>query len=59
MITIKRISKPGRRVYEKSSNLKPVLRGYGVSIISTSSGLMTDKEARAKKVGGEVLCTIS
>lgn len=58
-ITLQRASKPGRRVYSKSSELKPVLRGLGIAVLTTSAGLMTDKEARKKKIGGEVLCTIS
>ena len=59
ILTLSRTSKPGRRVYSKSSELKPVLRGLGIAILTTSSGLMTDVEARKKKIGGEVLCTIS
>lgn len=59
MLTLKRISKPGRRMYTKSAELVPVLRGYGSAILTTSQGLMTDAEARKKKVGGEVLCTIA
>lgn len=55
---VKRISKPGRRVYFRSSNIKPVLSGQGLAVISTSQGLLTDKEAKKQKVGGEVLCTI-
>ncbi|TSC80668.1 MAG: small subunit ribosomal protein S8 [Candidatus Peregrinibacteria bacterium Gr01-1014_25] len=58
-LTIKRISTPGRRVYASSKELKPVLRGFGMAVLTTSQGLLTDAEARAKKVGGEVLCTIS
>lgn len=58
-LEVRRASKPGRRVYAKAAELKPVLRGFGVSILTTSHGLMTDAEARKKKVGGEVLCTIS
>jgi small subunit ribosomal protein S8 len=58
-LELKRVSKPGRRVYSGAAELKPVLRGYGVAILTTSQGLMTDKQARAKKVGGELLCTIS
>ncbi len=58
-LTLSRVSKPGRRVYSKSTDLKPVLRGYGVAILTTSQGLMTDKDAKLKKLGGEVLCTIS
>lgn len=54
-----RISKPGRRVYRKSDELRRVLSGQGMAIISTSVGLMTDREARARKLGGEVLCEIS
>jgi small subunit ribosomal protein S8 len=52
---IRRISKPGNRVYAKSGKLPKVLGGMGVAILSTSSGLMTDKEARRHKVGGEVV----
>jgi len=54
-----RISKPGLRKYVDADNLPRVLNGLGVAILSTSQGLMTDKEARVKKVGGEVLCFIS
>ena len=52
---LKRISKPGLRVYAKHSELPRVLNGLGIAIISTSKGLMTDKEARNAKLGGEVL----
>ncbi len=55
---IKRISKPSRRMYIKSTEIKAIRQGFGSSVISTPQGLMTDKEARAKKVGGEVLCEI-
>lgn len=55
---LKRISKPGQRIYLKSKEIKPVKGGYGIAIISTSKGLMTDKEARREKIGGEVLCEI-
>lgn len=58
-LTLKRESKPGRRVYSKAVELKPVLRGFGIAVLTTSEGLLTDKQAKAKKVGGEVLCTIS
>lgn len=58
-LTITRVSKPGRRVYSGFEELKPVLQGFGIAVLTTSQGLMTDKEAREKKVGGEVLCTIS
>lgn len=53
-----RVSKPGRRVYRGANDIKPVLGGLGVSLISTSRGLMTDEEARKQRVGGEVLCEI-
>jgi small subunit ribosomal protein S8 len=59
VLTLKRISKPGRRAYSPAAELKPVLHGYGMAVITTSEGLMTDKNARKKKIGGEVLCTIS
>lgn len=55
---IKRISKPGLKVYAKSSDVPKVLGGLGVAIISTSGGLVTDKEARSKGVGGEVICYV-
>ena len=55
---LKRISTPGRRVYKKSTELRRVLSGQGMSIISTSAGLVTDDEARKRKLGGEVLCEI-
>jgi small subunit ribosomal protein S8 len=54
----RRISKPGLRVYAKSTNLPKVLGGLGVAILSTSSGLMTDRQAEKKGVGGEVLAYI-
>jgi small subunit ribosomal protein S8 len=56
---IQRVSKPGRRVYKGADDLPKVLGGFGVAIISTSRGLMTDKEAREGGHGGEVLCTVS
>ena len=55
---LKRISKPGLRVYAKADEMPRVLNGLGIAIISTSEGLMTDKEARSKKLGGEVLAYI-
>ncbi len=55
---IQRVSKPGRRVYSKSRDLRPVLNGLGISIISTSQGLVSDREARQQNIGGEVLCEI-
>jgi small subunit ribosomal protein S8 len=56
---ISRISKPGRRIYSRSDTLPQVLKGLGVSIVSTSKGLFTDEEAREKKLGGEIICNIS
>ncbi|MBU0766546.1 30S ribosomal protein S8 [Patescibacteria group bacterium] len=58
-LELSRISKPGRRVYKGTQELRPILHGYGTAILTTSQGLMTDKEARKKKIGGEVLCTIA
>lgn len=55
---LRRVSKPGRRVYRGADDLKPVLNGIGVGIVSTSSGLLTDGEARESRVGGEVLCEV-
>ena len=55
---IRRVSKPGRRVYARADNLKPVLNGLGISIISTSRGVISDREARQRKLGGEVLCEL-
>jgi small subunit ribosomal protein S8 len=56
--SLQRISKPGLRKYVDSSNLPRVLNGLGVAIISTSQGVMTDKEARSLNIGGEVLCYV-
>lgn len=56
--SMKRISKPGQRIYIKKNEFKPVKKGYGIIIISTSSGLMTDKEAKKRKIGGEILCEV-
>ncbi|NIL95581.1 MAG: 30S ribosomal protein S8 [Planctomycetales bacterium] len=55
---IKRVSKPGRRIYNRASELKPVLNGLGITIISTSRGVISDREARQRNLGGEVLCQI-
>jgi small subunit ribosomal protein S8 len=55
---LKRISKPSRRVYTKSKDIKPVFNGMGIAILSTSKGIMTDKMARKENVGGEILCNI-
>ncbi|MCK9210569.1 MAG: 30S ribosomal protein S8 [Ignavibacteriaceae bacterium] len=55
---LQRISKPGLRIYSQKENLPRVLNGYGISIISTSKGLLTDKQAKREAVGGEVICKI-
>ena len=55
---IKRVSKPGRRVYSPATSLKPILNGLGISIISTSRGVISDREARQRNLGGEVLCEV-
>ena len=55
---IRRVSKPGRRIYTKSVDLRPVLNGLGISIISTSHGVISDREARRQNLGGEVLCEV-
>jgi small subunit ribosomal protein S8 len=55
---LERISKPSRRVYVRSKDIKPVFNGMGISILSTSKGIMTDKKARKENVGGEILCNI-
>jgi small subunit ribosomal protein S8 len=55
---IQRISKPGCRIYTQRSKISKVLRGLGIAIISTSRGLMTDKEAKRRKLGGEVICKV-
>lgn len=56
--SLKRESKPGRRVYCKADVLPTVLEGFGVAILSTPKGLLTNKEARKEKVGGELICTV-
>lgn len=55
---LKRISKPGQRIYLGSKKIKKVKGGYGMAIISTSKGLMTNKEARKQKLGGEIICEV-
>ena len=55
---VERVSKPSRRVYVRNKDVKPVLNGLGISVLSTSKGLITDKQARKENVGGEVLCAI-
>jgi len=55
---VARISKPGRRVYRRAGEIQPVRNGLGVGIVSTSQGLLTDAQARERKVGGEILCEL-
>lgn len=57
--SIKSVSTPGRRVYRKSTELPRVLSGQGIRILSTSAGVMSDREARRRKLGGEVICEVS
>lgn len=56
---IKRISRPGLRIYRSSKNIPSVMNGLGITIVSTSHGLMTDRQARANQVGGELLCIVA
>jgi len=58
MIHLERVSKPGLRKYAKATELPRVLNGLGIAILSTSKGVITDKEARQEKIGGEVLCYV-
>jgi small subunit ribosomal protein S8 len=55
---IDRASRPGRRLYRRYTQLKPVLDGLGIAILSTSKGVMSDRQARAQRLGGELLCTV-
>jgi small subunit ribosomal protein S8 len=55
---IERASRPGRRLYRRTDQLKPVLDGLGISVLSTSKGVMSDRKARAQRLGGELLCTV-
>jgi small subunit ribosomal protein S8 len=55
---LERVSKPGRRVYKGADDIKPVRNGLGLGIVSTSQGLLTDAQARERRVGGELLCEI-
>ena len=55
---LRRVSTPGRRVYSRSKKLRPVLNGMGITIISTSHGVVSDREARQQNLGGEVLCEV-
>ncbi len=58
IIGLERVSKPSRRFYVKSKDIKQVLNGMGIAILSTSKGIMTDKQARSDNLGGEILCNI-
>jgi small subunit ribosomal protein S8 len=55
---IERASRPGRRLYRRKDQLRPVLDGLGISVLSTSKGVMSDRQARAQRLGGELLCTV-
>jgi small subunit ribosomal protein S8 len=55
---IERASRPGRRLYRRAEQLRPVLDGLGISVVSTSKGVMSDRKARAQRLGGELLCTV-
>ena len=55
---VERVSRPGRRVYKASADIKPVRNGLGLGIVSTSQGLLSDAQARQRKVGGELLCEL-
>ena len=55
---IKRVSKPGRRVYSSVEDLPVVMNGMGIAVVSTSKGLMSDKSCRQAKIGGEIICTV-
>ena len=55
---IKRVSKPGCRVYSRARDLRPILQGLGISVVSTSRGVISDREARQRNLGGEVLCEV-
>jgi small subunit ribosomal protein S8 len=56
--SIQRASKPGCRIYRRHTQLRPVLDGLGIAVVSTSRGVISDRQARSQKVGGEVLCTV-
>jgi len=55
---IKRVSKPGRRIYAKASSIPKIQNGLGLAIVSTSKGIMTDNEARSQNIGGEIICRV-
>lgn len=56
--SLRRVSKPGRRVYSKARDLRPILNGLGITVISTSRGVVSDREARQRNLGGEILCEV-
>ena len=56
---IKRVSKPGLRLYTKGKDCKPILNGQGISIVSTSKGIKSDRQCRDENIGGEILCTVT
>jgi|SRR5215471_1256484 len=58
IVGLRRTSRPGRRVYVRHKDIPPVLNGMGISIISTSSGVVTDRDARKQSIGGEILCEV-
>lgn len=58
ILRIDRVSKPSKRVYMKGKDIKPVYNGLGIAVLSTSKGIMTDKHAREKNIGGEVICNV-
>ena len=58
IVGLKRVSKPGCRIYRKADKIPRVLNGYGINILSTSKGVMTDSQARKMRIGGEVICSI-
>ena len=55
---ISRVSKPGRRIYTKADSIPKIQNGLGIAIVSTSKGIMTDNDARSKKIGGEIICRV-
>ena len=55
---IDRVSTSGRRVYSGRKDLKPIIRGFGISVVSTSSGILSDRDCRKRKLGGEVICVV-
>ena len=57
-LNLKRVSKPGQRIYVKKDELKPVLNGYGIALVSTPKGVMTSSDARKASLGGELICEI-